>query len=116
MEDVVELGPAVDEVVEDLLAGLAEVLDEPVEELGVPDLVLDLGGHGELAVQARGPQDPVAFGKRAHDLGVGVHLDELNEPLPVLVRHPVAGLDLVPFPDPLLERLDFFLVRHASLP
>ena len=53
VEDVVELRLAGEQVVEHRLARLAEVLGHAVEQLGVPDLVLDLGGQGELAAQGR---------------------------------------------------------------
>ncbi len=68
------------------------------------DLVLDLGGQGELPAQGRGAHDPVALGEDAHQLAVGVHLDEAQDARPVLVGHPVAGLDLAPGDDVLLER------------
>ena len=88
-----ELRLAGDQVVEAGLARLAEVLDDAVEELRVPGLVLDLRGERELPLQGRGAEDPVALRQHAHQLGVRVHLDELREALAVLVRHPVAGLD-----------------------
>jgi hypothetical protein len=94
VEDVVELGLAGDEVLEALLARLPEVLDHAVDELRVPDLVLHLRGQGELPLERRRPEDPLALGEHAHELGVGVHLDELPEARAVLVRHPVVGLDL----------------------
>src|SRR5437764_14813870 len=48
VEDVMELRPAVDQVLEHRLAALPEVLRDPVEDLRVPDLVLHLPGQGEL--------------------------------------------------------------------
>ena len=60
----------------------------------MPDLVLDLRGERELSLQRRRAEDPVALGKHPHELGVPVHLDELDELRAVLVGHPVAGLDL----------------------
>ena len=94
MEDVVELRLAVDEVCEAALARLAEVLDDPVDELRVPDLVLHLRGQGELALEGRRTEDPLALGQDAHELGVAVHLDELDELRPVVVGHPIGRLDL----------------------
>ena len=94
VEHVVELGPAGEQVVEHRLARLAEVLGDAVQELGVPDLVLDLGGQGELPAQGRRPHDPVPLGEHAHQLGVGVHLDEAQDRRPVRVRHRVGRLDL----------------------
>jgi hypothetical protein len=94
MEDVVELRLARDEVGEAGAARLAEILDDPVDQLRVPDLVLHLGGQGELPLQRRRLQDPLALRQHAHQLAVAVHLDELDELLAVLVRQPIAGLDL----------------------
>jgi hypothetical protein len=93
MEDVVELRPAGDEVVEAGLARLPEILDDAVDELGVADLVLHLCGEGKLALQGRRAQDPLTLGQHAHELRVPVHLDELDERLAVVLGHPVAGLD-----------------------
>ena len=62
------------------------------------DLVLDLAGQGQLPAQGRRAHDPVALGEHAHELRVGVHLDELEHRRAVLVGHPVVGLDLAPDP------------------
>ncbi len=50
VEDVVELRLAGDQVGEALLARLAEVLDDAVDQLRVADLVLHLRGQRELAL------------------------------------------------------------------
>jgi hypothetical protein len=92
VEDVVELRPAGDEVVEAGLTRLAEVLDDAVDELGVADLVLHLGREGELALERRRAEDPLALRQDAHELRVPVHLDELDERLSVGARHLVARL------------------------
>jgi hypothetical protein len=105
VEDVVELAPARDEVGEALLARLAEVLDDAVDKLRVPDLVLHLGRERELALEGRRAQDPLPFGQDPHQLGVGVHLDELHEPRPVLLGQPVGRLDLTARLDVLEKRL-----------
>ncbi len=94
VEDVVELGLAGQQVGEHVLAGLAQVLGHPVQELGVADLVLDLGREGQLALEGRGPQDPLPLGQHAHQLGVGVHLDEPADGPAVLLGHPVGRLHL----------------------
>jgi hypothetical protein len=94
VEDVVKLRLAGDQVVETPLARLTEVLDDAVDELRVPDLVLHLRGQGELSLQGRCAQDPLALGQHAHQLGVAVHLDELDELRAVVVGHPIAGFDL----------------------
>jgi hypothetical protein len=94
VEDVVELRLAGDQVVEALLARLAEIRDDAEDQLGVPDLVLNLRGQGELPLKCRRAEDPLPLGQHAHELGVPVHLDELDQLGPVLVGHPVAGLDL----------------------
>ena len=99
------------------LARLAEVLDDAVDELRVADLVLDLRRERELALQRRRAEDPVALGEHAHELRVRVHLDELDEPLAVLVGHPVVGLDLPAGLDVLEELLRARVHGHvASLP
>ena len=64
--------------VEHLLAALAEVLGDAVEELRVADLVLHLAGQGQLPAQGGRAKDPLALGQDAHQLAVGVHLDELE--------------------------------------
>jgi len=61
VEDVVELRLACDQVLEAGLTRLAEVLDDPVDELAVADLVLDLGGERELPLERRRAQDPLAL-------------------------------------------------------
>jgi hypothetical protein len=94
MEDVVELRLPIDEVGEALLARLAEILDDAVDELRVPDLVLHLRRQRELALERGSTEDPLALGQDAHELGVAVHLDELDQLLPIVLRHPVGRLDL----------------------
>ena len=90
VEDVVELRLARDQVVEAVLARLAEVLDDAVDELRVADLVLHLRGQRELALEGRRAQDPLALGQDAHQLRVAVHLDELDQLRAVVVGHPVG--------------------------
>ncbi len=116
VEDVVELRLARDEVVEAGAARLAEVLDDAVDELRVPDLVLDLRRERELPLQRRRAEDPVALGQDAHELRVAVHLDELDEPCAVLVGHPVGRLDLPARLDVLEELLRARVHLVASLP
>ncbi len=108
-----ELGLPGEQVVEHRLARLAEVLGHAVEQLGVPDLVLDLGGQGQLAAQGRRPHQPLALGQDAHQLAVGVHLDEAQDGGPVLVGHPVGRLDLEPGRDVLLEQRVALVVRQV---
>ena len=88
-----ELRLARDQVVEARVARLAEVLDDAVEQLRVAHLVLDLRGEGELSLERRRPEDPVALREDAHQLRVRVHLDELRQASAVLVGHPLARLD-----------------------
>jgi hypothetical protein len=66
VEDVVELGPAGQQVGQHRLTRLAEVLGDPVQQLGVADLVLDLGRQRQLSLERRGPQDPLPLGQHAH--------------------------------------------------
>ena len=80
------------------------------------DLVLDLAGQGELSLQGRRAQDPLALGQHAHQLGVGVHLDELEDGGPVFVGHPVVRLDLAAGADVGIEGLRVTrLVRRAPV-
>ena len=104
-----------DQVVEALLARLAEVLDDAVDQLRVADLVLHLRGQGELPLQRRRAQDPLALGQHAHQLRVAVHLDELAQPRAVLVGHPVVGLDLAAALD-VLEEFLLALIHAVSPP
>ena len=76
VEDVVELRLAVEQVLVHLLARLAQVLRDAVEQLRVAALVLDLGGQRQLPLERRRAHDPLALGQHAHQLAVGVHLDE----------------------------------------
>src|SRR5918999_2325742 len=112
VEDVVELRTAVDQVVEHLLPALAQVLGHPVQDLSVARLVLDLGREGELPAERRGPGDPLPFGQAAHHLRVGVHLDELEERLAILVGHPVPRLDLLAGVDAGFELGPALFVAH----
>ena len=82
------------EIREALLARLPEVLDDAVDQLRVADLVLHLRGQRELALQRRRAEDPLALGQDAHQLRIAVHLDELHELRPVVVREPIGRLDL----------------------
>ena len=113
VEDVVELGLPGEQVVEHRLARLAEVLGDAVEQLGVPDLVLDLRGQGQLPAQGRRPHQPLALGQDAHQLAVGVHLDEAQDGRPVLVGHPVGRLDLAAGRDVRLEQRVPLVVRQV---
>ena len=76
---------------------------------------------GGLAFSPAAPVDPagtsvqpnLALGQDAHELRVAVHLDELDQLRPVVVGHPVAGLDLAAT----LHVLEELLLRHnPSLP
>ena len=92
-------------VVEAALPRLAKVLDDPVDELRVTDLVLHLCRQGELALQRRRAQDPLPLREDTHQLGVPVHLDELDQLRPVLVGHPILDVDLPAGLDVLEKRL-----------
>src|SRR4029079_16566974 len=116
VEDVVELGPAVHQVVEHGLAGLAAVLGHPVQDLTVADLILDLGGERQLALEGRRPGDPRPLREGPHHLGVGVHLDELQGGQAVLVGHPLARLDLLARVDARLELGHAVVIRHGYIP
>src|ERR671919_340701 len=112
VEHVVELGPPVDEVVPHVVAALAEVLGHPVQDLGVPSLILHLRGQGQLPLQRGRPRNPLALGEATHHLGIRVHLDELQQRGPILIGHPLAGLDLLAAIDPSLELGHPLLVAH----
>src|SRR5436190_859446 len=111
VEDVVELRLARDQVVEALLARLAEVLDHAVDQLRVADLVLNLRRQREFPLQGGRAQDPLALWEDAHQLRVAVHLDELAQARAVLVGHPVVGLDLAAGLHVLEE---FVFARHTE--
>ena len=91
-----ELRLARDEIVEAGAPRLAEVLDDAIDELRMADLVLDLRRERELPLQRRRAEDPVPLGQHAHQLGVAVHLDELDELRAIFVRHPVADVSTCP--------------------
>ncbi len=115
VEDVVELGLARQQVIEHRLARLAQVLRHAIEQLRMPDLVLDLGGQGQLAAERRGTHQPLSLREHAHQLGVGVHLDEPQHSQPVLVRHPVGGFDLQAGRDVGFEQRVPLVVRQVLL-
>src|SRR5207248_3638669 len=69
-------------------------------------LVLHLRRQRELALERRSAEDPLALGQDAHELGVAVHLDELDQLRPVVLRHPVGRLDLAAALDVLEKCLD----------
>ena len=92
---------------------MPEVLGDAVQQLGVADLVLDLGGQRELAAQGRRPHQPLALGEHAHQLGVRVHLDEAQDGGPVLVGHPVGRLDLAARGHVLLEQREPLVVGQV---
>ena len=56
------------------------------------DLVLGFGQHSHLVPEAGGLWNPVPLGQAAHQLAVGVHLDEGEDGLPVGVGHVVVDL------------------------
>ena len=113
MEDVVELRLAREQVLEHRLARLAKILRNAVEELRVADLVLDLGRQGELPPQRRRPHDPLPLREHAHQLAVGVHLDESEDALAVFVGHPVGRLDLAAGEDVLFEVAEPLVLRQV---
>src|SRR5829696_2925156 len=110
VEDVVELRLARDQVGEALLARLPEVLDDAVDQLRVADLVLHLRGERELPLERRSTEDPLPLRQDAHELGVPMHLDELDQLGPVILGHRVVGLDLSAG----LHVLEEFLVGHLA--
>jgi hypothetical protein len=61
----------------------------------VAGLVLDLRQQDRLAPQGGGPRQPVALGLHPDDLRVCVLRDLPHQRRPVLLRHPVPGLDPV---------------------
>ena len=79
------------------------------------DLVLHLGGEGELAPQGRRTEQPFALRQDAHQLAVGVHLHEAEDALAILVGHPVAGLDLAAGLDVRFERPEPLVVAQARV-
>ena len=110
VEAVVVLGLPGAEVTQHVLAGLAEILGHSVEHLAVSDFVLDLGRQGELATQAWGAGDPLAFRQRADDLAVGVVLGHAEHADAVCLRHPIARLDEHTIGDVRLELGEFVLI------
>ena len=93
VEDVVILRHACNQIAQHLIARLAEVLRHAIEHLAVADFVLDLGRQCELAAQTRGPCDPLPFGQRTNDLGVGVMLRHLEHAGAIGLRQPIVRLD-----------------------
>ncbi|MNM42237.1 hypothetical protein D3C81_530690 [compost metagenome] len=65
-----------------------------VQVQAVAGFVLDLGHQLQLALEAGGTGDPVAFGQHADDFRVGVLGDLPDQGLAVGLGHPVLGFDL----------------------
>jgi hypothetical protein len=116
VEDVVELRPAGDQVLEHGLARLAEVLRDAIQELRVADLVLDLGRQRQLPAERRRPHDPFPLGEHPHELRVGMHLDEPQDRRAVLIGHPAVRLDLAARGDVRLEMRISLVVREVLVP
>ena len=118
VEDVVEPGLPSEQIFKHLPAGLApHVGGDHVQQVAVADLVLGLGQDGHFVAQPRGAWNPVAFGEAAHQLGVGVQLDEGEHGPAVVVGHVVIHLDDATL---LYERLKFLhggpRAAHRSTP
>src|SRR5205814_9000809 len=60
----------------------------------------------------RAPQ-PFAFGADAHQLAVGMHLDEAEDGHPIFVGHPVGRFDLEPGLDMRLEQGESLIVGQV---
>src|SRR3954452_4046464 len=115
VEDVVELRLAREQVGEHLVPRLTEVLGDAVDQLRVADLVLHLRRQRQLSLQRRRLEDPLALREHAHQLRVRMHLDELDQLLPVLLRQPVRRLDLPAGLD-VLEELLGTRIHGSGLP
>ncbi|MCY1183821.1 hypothetical protein D9M73_244710 [compost metagenome] len=72
----------------------AEGFHGAVQVQAVAGLVLDLRHQLQLALEAGGTGNPVAFGQHADDFRVGVLGDLPDEGLAVGLGHPVLGFDL----------------------
>src|SRR5919199_5114664 len=79
-------------------------------------LVLDLGAQRHLSLEAGRGREALPFWDRPHDLGVRVHLYELENTRSIIVGHPVLGLDLVARLDASFEFGQPLLVAHDSSP
>ena len=107
-----ELRLAGDQVGEALLARLAEVLDDAVDELRVADLVLHLRGQRELPLERRRRRIHSRSGSTPISSELPCISMNLIELRPVLVRHPVVDLDLAAA----LHVLEEVLLRHSRPP
>src|SRR5512146_193312 len=117
VEDARVLGAAVEQLLQHLRPRDAERLGGAVEIHAVAALVLHLGDEYGLAPQRRRARDPVALGQHADDLRVRMLGDLSDQRLPVCLRHPVLGLDLLVTLDALLEAaLQGRLPHRASRP
>ena len=85
----------------------------------MPCFVLHFGKQNGLAPQARRAADPVALGQLADHFGMGVLGNLAYEIQAVLIRHPVAWLDLFFLRDDVLEaseRIGGLRVDHEQTP
>ena len=93
VEDVVEPGPTSEKVFQHLSSVFdPHVGGHHVQEVTMADLVLGFGQHSHLVPEAGSLWNPVPLGQPAHQLAVGVHLDEGEDGLPVGVGHVVVDL------------------------
>src|SRR5579864_57723 len=106
VEDIVEACAALDQFGIHLLPRPADRLGDAVQQHAVTDLVLDLRGERHLAGERRRARNPLPLGQRAHDLGVGVHLDQAKRLEAILLGHPLARFNLVAGCDPGGEALE----------
>jgi hypothetical protein len=92
-----------DQFVDHFVPRSPQGLGHAVQEHPVAHFVLDLGGEGHLAGERWRPGNPFPLRQRAHDLGVGMHVDEAKRLEAVFLGHPLPGLDLVAGGNPLGE-------------
>src|SRR5205823_2600223 len=64
--------------------------------------------------EGRRAEDPLTLREHAHQLGVGVHLDELEHRGAVVVRHPVVRLDLAAAHHVRVESVGTLLIVHPG--
>ena len=93
VEDGAVLRLAAVQRIDQLVAGRSQRFCRRIEVEAVAAFVLDLGQQDRLALEARCPADPVAFGKHPDDLRMGMLADLAHQRPAVVFRHPVLGLD-----------------------
>ncbi|SGO94124.1 Uncharacterised protein [Mycobacterium tuberculosis] len=82
MKHIVKFDPPFDQVLNQILPGLAQggsqILRHPQQELAVAHLILHLGHNAQFPLQGGSLGHPLFLRKGSHDLADTVHMDQFK--------------------------------------